>query len=148
LGDKYDLVNSDQLRGVGIFTLDYGGGAPELWAALAAKFKEPSSFQPLGGTITSAPAAASWASGRLDAFAQGTDGALWHRWWAGGAWRGWEALGGLLTADAGAVSWGPDRVDVFVRGTDGQLWHRWWDGAGWRGWEPGGGVLASGPAAA
>ena len=34
LSQKYDLVNRDQLRGVGIWNLNYGGGAPELWSAL------------------------------------------------------------------------------------------------------------------
>jgi spore germination protein YaaH len=38
LGKKYDLVNSDGLRGVGIWNLNYGGGAPELWAALQSHF--------------------------------------------------------------------------------------------------------------
>ena len=41
LGAKYDLVNSRNLRGVGIFTLDYGGGAQELWDALAGRFLCP-----------------------------------------------------------------------------------------------------------
>jgi len=39
LGAKYDLVNADALRGVGIWNLNYGGGAPELWAALASHFE-------------------------------------------------------------------------------------------------------------
>jgi len=38
LGLKYDLVNNDNLRGVGIWNLNYGGGAPELWSALATHF--------------------------------------------------------------------------------------------------------------
>jgi spore germination protein YaaH len=38
LGKKYDLVNSMGLRGVGIFALQYGGGAPELWNELQMKF--------------------------------------------------------------------------------------------------------------
>jgi spore germination protein YaaH len=38
LGKKYDLVNADGLRGVGIWNLNYGGGAPELWAALQNHF--------------------------------------------------------------------------------------------------------------
>src|SRR6266851_1523076 len=38
LGAKYDLVNADNLRGVGIWTLNYGGGAPELWSALSSHF--------------------------------------------------------------------------------------------------------------
>jgi spore germination protein YaaH len=39
LGTRYNLVNRDNLRGVGIWTLNYGGGAPELWDALAAYFQ-------------------------------------------------------------------------------------------------------------
>ena len=38
LGLKYDLVNRDGLRGVGIWNLNYGGGAPELWSALLTHF--------------------------------------------------------------------------------------------------------------
>ncbi len=38
LGLKYDLVNRDNLRGVGIWNLNYGGGAPELWASLNTHF--------------------------------------------------------------------------------------------------------------
>jgi len=38
LGAKYDLVNADNLRGVGIWTLNYGGGAPALWAAISSHF--------------------------------------------------------------------------------------------------------------
>jgi spore germination protein YaaH len=41
LGAKYDLVNRDNLRGVGLFTLDYGGSAPELWNSLSAHFACP-----------------------------------------------------------------------------------------------------------
>ena len=40
LGKKYDLVNASQLRGVGIWNLNYGGGAPELWSALASHFAQ------------------------------------------------------------------------------------------------------------
>jgi peptidoglycan hydrolase-like protein with peptidoglycan-binding domain len=102
-------------------------------------------WESLGGIITSAPDAASWAANRLDVFARGTDNALWHRWWDGSAWRGWESLGGVITSNPGAVSWGSNRIDVFARGTDNALWHRWWDGNAWRGWESLGGVLSSGP---
>jgi spore germination protein YaaH len=38
LGLKYDLVNRDNLRGVGIWNLNYGGGAAELWASLNTHF--------------------------------------------------------------------------------------------------------------
>jgi hypothetical protein len=102
----------------------------------------------LGGVLTSGPDAASWASNRLDVFVKGTDNQLWHKWWDGTRWNGWEPLGGQLTSDPTAVSWGLNRIDVFAKGTDNQLWHKWWDGARWNGWEPLGGTLASGPDAA
>jgi Glycosyl hydrolases family 18 len=38
LGLKYDLVNQRNFRGAGMFTLDYGGPARELWDALHAHF--------------------------------------------------------------------------------------------------------------
>jgi hypothetical protein len=50
-------------------------------------------WESLGGVRTSGPGAASWASGRLDVFARGTDSALWHIWYDNG-WGTWESLGG------------------------------------------------------
>src|SRR5712691_7921001 len=38
LAKKYDLVNAKAIRGVGLWNLNYGGGAPELWTALATHF--------------------------------------------------------------------------------------------------------------
>ncbi len=38
LGHKYDVVNQYGMRGAGIFTLDYGGGASELWGVLQNRF--------------------------------------------------------------------------------------------------------------
>src|SRR5207247_1066715 len=38
LGHKYDLVVRNHLRGIGIWTLSYGGGAPELWSLINLKF--------------------------------------------------------------------------------------------------------------
>jgi repeat uncharacterized protein DUF346/putative pyrroloquinoline-quinone binding quinoprotein len=110
-----------------------------------------SGFSSLGGVLTSAPDAASWGGGRLDAFARGSDGAVWHRWREGPTqWGGWESLGGRLQASSGpgAVAWSRNRIDLFVRGLDDALWHRWWDGSRWSGWESLGGVLTSSPDAA
>jgi spore germination protein YaaH len=44
LSHKYALVNADNLRGVGIWNLNYGGGAPELWSALSTYFSCPVNF--------------------------------------------------------------------------------------------------------
>src|SRR5699024_3117652 len=104
-----------------------------------------SGWESLGGTIASAPAAASWQPNRLDVFARGTDNALWHIWWNGRSWSGWESLGGNITSAPAAVSWGPNRIDVFARGTDDALWHIWWNGNNWSEWEGLGGPTTSAP---
>jgi hypothetical protein len=99
-----------------------------------------------GGQLTSGAGIASWGSGRWDAFARGTDYALWHYNYEG-AYSRWEYLGGILGSDPAAVSWGYGRYDVFARGRDGQLWHIPYEG-GWGQWEPLGGYLIGGPAVA
>jgi hypothetical protein len=50
---KYDLVNRDNLRGVGIFALQYGAGAPELWDAIAAAFTHPYAIGAVDASQTS-----------------------------------------------------------------------------------------------
>jgi Repeat of unknown function (DUF346) len=104
-------------------------------------------WEPVGGSISSAPDAASPSPGRLDVFARGYGNALWTRTQIGGQWGSWQSLGGTLTSGPAAVAWSGKRLDVFVRGSDSALWHRWWDGNGWSGWESLGGGLSSGPAA-
>jgi len=99
----------------------------------------------LGGTLASAPAAASWGPMREDVFARAVDNTLSHISWNGSTWSAFGSLGGSLTSAPGAVSWGPNRIDVFARSTDNALWHTWWDGANWIAWESLGGVLTSGP---
>jgi len=143
---KYDLVNQRNFRGAGLFTLDYGGGSPELWGALALAFGTAPNFQPLGGGFTSSPAASSWAANRLDVFARGLDNQMYHAGWNGTSWSGWEALGGSFTSAPAAVSWGPNRIDVFARGRDNALWHEAWTGSAWSGWQSLGGVLTEAPA--
>lgn len=143
LGLKYDLVNQYALRGVGIWNLNYGGGAPELWAELRSHFA--TNWTPLGGKLQLGADDASWAAGRIDAFAVGLDGAVWHRAYNGAAWQPWESVGGKATSDPAAVSPSANRVDFFVRGADGALWHRWWNSTAWSSWENLGGRLGSGP---
>jgi hypothetical protein len=40
--------------------------------------------------VAGQPAASSWAADRLDVFAPGRDGRLWHRWWNGTEWVPWQ----------------------------------------------------------
>ncbi len=104
-------------------------------------------WEDLGGSITAAPAVASWAANRLDCFVRGTDNHMWHKWWDGSSWSGWEDLGGSITAAPAVASWAANRLDCFVRGTDNHMWHKWWDGSSWSGWEDLGGVITNAPAA-
>jgi hypothetical protein len=149
LGHKFDLVNARGFAGAGIFTLDYGGGTFQLWSTIAERFSGSTLFESIGGGATASPAVASWGANRLDLFVKGTDNALWHRFWDGNSWSGWENLGGALVGGPAAVSWGPNRLDVFVRGTDNAMYHRFWTGSAWSGWERfGDGSLTSAPAVA
>jgi len=82
------------------------------------------------------PKAVSWSVNRLDIFVVGTDSALWHKWWDGSSWGGWESLGGILESPLNgsrltygaldAAAWAANRLDIFVAGTDSALWHKWW----------------------
>jgi spore germination protein YaaH len=148
LGIKYDLVNTDNLRGVGLFALDYAGGAPEVWDVLAAKFTTVTPWESIGGVTSSSPDSSAGAPNVLDMFTRGSDNTLWHSHWNGTSWGTWESLGGLLTSSPSAVSWGVNRTDVFVRGSDDALYHKAWSGNSWGPWEYLGGTLTSGPDAA
>ncbi|HEU4593922.1 MAG TPA: hypothetical protein VFS10_02050, partial [Pyrinomonadaceae bacterium] len=127
-----------------------------LLGRLRSKFNAWSLWENLGqdgSRISSSPAVSSWAAGRLDVFARGTDNALWHKAWQDGQWYNWANLGGGLSSAPAAVSWGPNRIDVFVQGTDAALHTRVWDGARWVNWASLGTPtatikLASAPAAA
>lgn len=101
----------------------------------------------LGGGVIADPDVASWDDDRLDVFALGQDGALWHRASSNGgsSWAPWESLGGALSAAPAAVSWGPGRIDVFARAVDGALWSINWNGASWSGWYPLDGRITSSP---
>jgi spore germination protein YaaH len=148
LGAKYDLVNNSNLRGVGLWNLNYGGGATELWQLLAAKFGTTTPWHSLGGIASYGPGASSWGASRTDVFVRGSDNGLWLDTWNGTGWGPWSSLGGILTSGPSAVSWGANRIDAFARGTDNGLWHAWWDGTRWNGWQSLGGVLTSGPGTA
>jgi hypothetical protein len=107
-----------------------------------------SGWESLAGSLGAGPAAASVASGSLDFFYTGTDGALWQRSWGKTGWTAATSLGGSLVGSPAAVSSGGGRIDVFGEGHDAQLWHRAYNGTTWSGWEPLGGILSAAPAVA
>jgi peptidoglycan hydrolase-like protein with peptidoglycan-binding domain/acylphosphatase len=98
-----------------------------------------------GGVITSNIAIARNADGRLEIFARGTDGAVWHQWQTAqnNGWSGWASLGGAITSDIAVGQNADGRLELFVRGTDGAVWHKWQTAPnnGWSGWASRGGVI-------
>lgn len=97
---------------------------------------------PPGGILAhTGPAVSSWAQYRLDVFVIGAnDHNLWHKWWDGSKWNGWENLGGYLTSSPAAVSWSFSRIDIFARGGEGHCWQLWFEND-WKGWSDQGGEL-------
>ena len=102
----------------------------------------------LDGYCLNGVAAAAWDLNRLDTFVVGSDGALYHKWWDGSSWSGWEYQGGYCISAPAAVSWAPNRIDTFVIGTDHAMYHKWWDGSSWSGYENLGGYCLNGVAVA
>jgi hypothetical protein len=80
-------------------------------------------------------------------FARGPGNAVWHKWFSGGKWSGWQSLGQVASSAPAAAAWGNGRLDVFVRGAKNHLYTRHYTtSAGWSGWSSLGGSLTSGPA--
>ena len=84
------------------------------------------------------------ADGRLEIFARGGDGAVWHMWQTApnNGWSGWYSLGGWI--DLLKVSSNDDgRMEIFARGGDGAVWHMWQTAPsnGWSGWNSLGGWI-------
>jgi hypothetical protein len=51
---------------------------------------------------------------------------MWHKWWDGANWHGFESLGGGCAGGPAAVSWEQNRIDTFVIGENSSMWHKWW----------------------
>ena len=118
----------------GLFNLFAVGEDDVLYQQTIQVGTQPSSdWQPLDTSMTFSPgpAAASWATGRLDIFARSkADGTLLHNWSDNfGDWNGWEPWGADKVKFApAAVAWiDPGtlehHLDVFVAHQDGSMWH-------------------------
>jgi hypothetical protein len=121
-------------------------------------------FISLGGRFPAepmGPAVASWSSERLDVFAVGLNGSMFHKWAEGPniadatdwdpAYPVWEDPGGQFASAPAVVSRSANYLDIFaLRAGDYQMMHRSWDPThGWNAtWQPvGDGIFVSAPAA-
>jgi len=90
-------------------------------------------------TVTESPTSVSWANGRIDVFARGSDGGLWQKWYdvnTGGIWQPWAHLSNATIHSAPTVStMGPGRLDIFTKGAGGDLMHYWYAAGAWQTWE-------------
>jgi hypothetical protein len=104
------------------------------------------SWESLGGILSSGVGSVSWGGERVDAVALGADKAVWHWWWNGLSWQS-ESLGGTLASDPEISSLYSGQLDVWARGADNALWHKSYGSGSWGSWESLGGTMASGPGA-
>jgi hypothetical protein len=82
--------------------------------ASAARDSDRSPWASLGGVITTDPTVIRNGDGRLEAFARGTDNAVWHIWQTApnDGWSNWNSLGGTITSN----------IAVERIAADGRLW--------------------------
>lgn len=80
-------------------------------------------WESLGGQIVSEPKAASWAEGRLDVFAQSTDGRLFHRAFDRGAWGMEEKFDTQISQPPTVIPREAGRIDIFFRTAVDDLLH-------------------------
>ena len=101
--------------------------------AVAGRVEAP----PPGIAAGSSPAVSSWGANRLDVFVRGADNAIWHVWWNGMTWSGWETqdTAGVAMSSPAAVSSGSDHIDLFAAGADGNLYQKTWNGVSWSLWK-------------
>jgi hypothetical protein len=106
----------------------------------------------IGGQIPfgTSPSVCSWGGGRLDVFARGTDGALWHKTWTDSAgWsKNWDSIGGKLTSGPGATATSDgNQIGVFVAGVNGAIFYKHYSSSsGWGSWINVGGTVTALPA--
>ncbi len=98
-----------------------------------------------GLVITSKPGVTSPWVDNLHVVARGLDSAVWHRWWDGARWLGWEYLGGSIDGAPSICADQYGRQDVFAVGLTHTLIHKVNLGGWWSDWEDLGGLLASSP---
>ncbi|MBE3561408.1 MAG: protein kinase [Ktedonobacteraceae bacterium] len=102
------------------------------------------SWQPLDNffnsslLFTGTPAVVSSPGGRIDVFARGSDQTLYHNFFDGDRWNGWDQWGGNLASDPAAVGQAQgERINVFAFDGSGTIQHIGYNipGNQWSSWE-------------
>ena len=140
---SYQFINNESAAGTYYYRTAYDGN--DSYAnATSNTVNVAVSRVPI--TVVGAPAVAAQNANSLDLFVNGTDGALYHRYWTGTTWTASTSLGGNLTSDPAATSRAPGYIDVFMRGTDSALWSRNTtnNGTTWNAWYKIGGLILPG----
>jgi hypothetical protein len=116
-------------------------------------------WESMGGWLASAPAAVSFANGRLDVFATDANGSIWHTWCAalgvpgcrGSGFSTWEQVPGSPPPGAlgppVVASGDHNSLELVVLGKDHAIWHHSYDN-NWGSWRSLGGSFVSTPALA
>ncbi len=110
LGKKYELVDANNLRGVGIWNLNYGGNAPELWTDLQSHFAacgaaaatlSPASPQQVGAQVRIAATSTGCLNPRYEFWMRPASSGTWQlvQGYSAGATYDWNSTG----AQAGTV---------------------------------------------
>jgi hypothetical protein len=94
------------------------------------------------GVNLSEPTVSQNQDGRLEFFASGNDGGIWHKWQVAPNifWSGWGSLGkpsGVALSNTVVGRHEDGVMDVFARGSDSAVWHIWQTAPsnGWAAWE-------------
>jgi hypothetical protein len=103
------------------------GADAQLWSLAWLGSAGWSGWAPLGAPAAglqpgTAPAAESWAPGRIDLLAVDNAGRSMRRPY-NGRWGSWSVSADVVTSTPAVASWAPGRLDHFWRGSDGSLVH-------------------------
>jgi hypothetical protein len=144
------LVGAPALMADGSTLFVFGRGTDnQLWVSSCNSSGGCGSWTPLGGSITSQPAASISGPSVADysVYARGGNGALWGRTHTASGWGGWHSLGGQLLAGPGpaAAYMTGNGPYTLVVGTNQQLYA---EGPGVTAFSPAGGDTTSTPALA
>ncbi|NIM95763.1 MAG: putative baseplate assembly protein [Anaerolineales bacterium] len=130
---KTFALGSNEDERLEVFAIDRGGAVWHIWQKKAVgEWSRWASFGvPKLGVKVGQIAVGRNKDGRLEIFAGGTDGSLWHRWQIApnDGWSGWHSLGKpSAKAAVGQLAIGSNkdgRLEVFTHGSDGRIWHIW-----------------------